>query len=292
MSTTPEPSCAFLSEPGVLHTGCSIISAIPTGFWAAAFASLLTLAGVFLSNRNNRQQLQIRTQAESEENLKQRKYELRRQIYFEISEALASMNTLLSRLSNIPLSQFDGSDVLERMNAATCKVQIVADTETAELAGNLSTEIGLLWVEGIKVARPSQQKLDLLAGYRENCQTAKQEWLRFLSILTEAQAQKGGKPIREEWVQNNADYWKDNYQQEQKRLEAPALDQMRDNAHYIKWFIEKSETSYEQMATLMGRMRSELEAGGDIDRFTRIVRENRAKIAKAIEELIEDQLNQ
>lgn len=292
MSTSPETSCSFLSDSGFLFTGCSIISAIPTVFWAAAFASMLTLAGVFLSNRNNRQQLKIRTEAESEENLKQRKYELRRQIYFEMSEALASMNTLLSRLANIPLSQVDGSEVMERLGAATSKVQIVADIETANLAGNLSTEIGLLWVEGIKVARPSQQKLDLLAGYRHNSDIARQEWLRFLSIMTEAQAQRGGKPLREEWVQNNADYWKDNYEQEQKRLEVTALDQANDNAHYIKWFLKHSETSFEQIATLMGRMRSELEAGGDIERFTEIIRKNRSKMAQAIENLVDDQLEQ
>lgn len=290
MSTEIPSNCAALADSDFLLTACSAIAAIPTSFWAAIFASLLTLSGVFLSNRNSRQQLLMRTDAEAEENRKQRKHELKREIYSEMTEAIASMNLFLSGLANIPLSKLDGTKIFERLGAATSKIQIVSESETAELAGDLSTEVGILWTEAIKKSNPAQRQLELLETYNHNAETAKQEWQRFRAIMTEAQAQRGGKAINSEWIKQNAEFWKDNYDQEQLKIRTTSIAHMKYRAEYIRWFLKDSNTAFEQIALLMGRMRDELEAGGDVDEFTKRIAANRAKICNAIENLVQEEL--
>lgn len=288
MSTEAAGLCSTLQNHDLIFTTCNILSLIPASFWTAVFASALTLSGVIISNRNNRFQLEYKTKAEAEENRKQRKHELRRSNYSEMTEALAAVHVHLASLPNLTASRADGTSIFGNLFSAASKIQLVSELKTAKLVEDVTTELGILWAKAGQKANPAQQHLETQQYHQRNAETAMQEWLKFVGTLGQAEAQKGGKSLNPKWVENTANYWKESHAQEQAAAREQLALYKKSRAGYIRWFSENSKQATSLMTQLLGLMRQDLEATGDSQELIQKMHENQQKMNEAMEHFIKE----
>lgn len=127
---------------------------IPDVIWSGVIASLLTLGGVLLANRSSTARLRIQLEHESLEKAKQRRAELRRDVFLAAAEESVKANGYLAALPNADLSKPDAINPLHGFFAAAAKLQMVADTKTALHTSQLVGNYGQLLFKVLQLARP------------------------------------------------------------------------------------------------------------------------------------------
>src|SRR6185503_10057808 len=81
----------------VIRQVLDIFERIPDTVWAAVTASLITLGGVWLTNRNSRAQQILFLTHDANVRDKERMMSLRRDIYLPVAEAIANSISLLTK---------------------------------------------------------------------------------------------------------------------------------------------------------------------------------------------------
>ncbi len=115
---------------------------IPAIVWAALLGSGLTLVGVLLSNWNHSSELRKQLDHDSEEKQKDRIGSLRRDVYLNAVEEMAKANSHLGKLPQIDPAKQSIDAGLSGFFAASAKLQLVCQTETASVIGELTTRYG------------------------------------------------------------------------------------------------------------------------------------------------------
>ena len=95
MSTPPNE--AFLAQ--IIR----LLKEIPNVVWSAIIASLITLSGVWLSNRNSRNLQQNQLRHDAERRNSERELALRKEVYL---EALESISISIARISHLNPTDF------------------------------------------------------------------------------------------------------------------------------------------------------------------------------------------
>lgn len=99
--------------------------------------ALGTLKAISLSNSNQEKNLSIRLEHESKEKLKQRKAELRREVYLEAAEAIAGVESFLGGLVINIATDRDTPGQMESFSKAAAKVMLICENKTATAISNL-----------------------------------------------------------------------------------------------------------------------------------------------------------
>lgn len=118
------------------------LTKIPDVVWSGLLASALTLAGVMLSNWSNTKRLVKQLSHDSEEKAKDRINSLRKDVYLKAAEEMAKVNGYLGKITQIDPAKENIGDGLSEFFAASAKLQLVCQTNTALLAGELVTRYG------------------------------------------------------------------------------------------------------------------------------------------------------
>jgi len=134
----------------------AFLTSIPDVIWSGVIASLLTLGGVLLANRSSTVRLRIQLEHDSQEKAKQRRAELRKDVYLEAAEQSVKANAYLAALPNVDLSKPDAVTPIQGFFAAAAKLQMVADTKTAIHTSQLVGTYGQLLLKVLQLARPIQ----------------------------------------------------------------------------------------------------------------------------------------
>ena len=176
----------------------AFLTSIPDVIWSGVIASLLTLGGVLLANRSSTTRLRLQLQHESQEKAKQRRAELRRDVFLVAAEEFVKANGYLVALPNADFSIPNAITPIQSFFAAAAKLQMVADTKTALCASQLSGNYGQLLFKALQLARPIQGvKFDAELSKR-HYDEAQVEIKRVLAAMTALNEQ--GKPDPEKFA--------------------------------------------------------------------------------------------
>jgi hypothetical protein len=145
-----------------MDTPFALVSSVPDVVWSAVIASLLTLAGVMVSNRDSTKRLLLQLKHDASEKAKERIAMLRRDVYLHTVEELVKANAHLAGLLQKDLTKENLGDELQGFFAAAAKLQLVAEPETALLVSRLQAEYAELTFELMAHLLPaSYAKIDI-----------------------------------------------------------------------------------------------------------------------------------
>jgi hypothetical protein len=99
-----------------------LINLVPNVIWAAIIASVLTLAGVLTTNRNNNSRLTKQLEHEGAQRDKEREIDLRREVYLGAAEAIAEAHGKIVQIPNFELQNIQDQFSNLKLSAALNKV--------------------------------------------------------------------------------------------------------------------------------------------------------------------------
>jgi hypothetical protein len=119
-----------------------ILLKIPDVVWAAVIASLLTLGGVYLTNRGSYKRLLKQLEHESSQKDRERNMEIRRQVYLDAAEAITENHLILMKMSDLGISDSDLSKQFSKSAAIISKVYAIGSAKTVKTVSELTSAIG------------------------------------------------------------------------------------------------------------------------------------------------------
>lgn len=150
---------------------------IPTVVWAsissAIIASVITLAGVLLTNKNSRKQLYATLKHEATQKNRERELLLRQEVYITTAEAIPRSLATLIDLSNLDIPMQQSTNELQMFSAVIAKIHMVGNNNTVQAVTNFITELMSSYAElSTKRILLEQQKntIDELINTIENTQ--------------------------------------------------------------------------------------------------------------------------
>lgn len=117
---------------------------VPGVIWSAIVASGITLFGVMLSNKSNTSRLILQLEHDAREKSKDKLNNLRREVYLKAIEDIEATNIHISTLANRDLANSNMNVEIQAIGASIAKLKLVAESDTARLAGELSAALGAL----------------------------------------------------------------------------------------------------------------------------------------------------
>lgn len=136
-------------------TFAELLATVPDVIWSGIIGAVLALMGVMLVNWSNTTRLKLQLAHDSDEKVRQRKAELRKDVYLTVVEEMVKASSHLGALPQANLSN-DMMMPVQGFFAAAAKLQIVAETETAVLVGDLVSTYGELMFNVMGHAAPVQ----------------------------------------------------------------------------------------------------------------------------------------
>lgn len=125
----------------------SYLKDIPNVVWSGIVASCITLFGVMLSNGSNTKRLKLQLDHDAREKSKDKINNLRKEVYLKAIEDIEATNIHISTLANRDLTNSNMNAEIQAIGASIAKLKLVAEPETARLAGELSAALGALFLK-------------------------------------------------------------------------------------------------------------------------------------------------
>ncbi|MGY2174784.1 hypothetical protein [Pseudomonas azotoformans] len=123
------------------------IKTVPDVIWSGIVASGITFLGVMLSNRSNTKRLILQLDHDAREKAKDKINNLRREVYLKAIEDIEATNIHIGTLANRDLANSNMNAEIQAIGASLAKLKLVAEPETARLAGELSAAMGALFLK-------------------------------------------------------------------------------------------------------------------------------------------------
>jgi hypothetical protein len=123
------------------------LRAVPNVVWSGIVASCITLLGVMLSNGSNTKRLKLQLDHDAREKSKDKVNNLRKEVYLKAVEDIEATNIHLSTLADRDLANLNMNAEIQAIGASIAKLKLVAEPETARLAGELSAAFGALFLK-------------------------------------------------------------------------------------------------------------------------------------------------
>jgi hypothetical protein len=116
-----------------------VIESVPVTLWAAVLGSLLTTVGVVITNISNNKRHKVQLDHDSLEKEKDRKANLRHEVYLQAAEELVKAAAHLGAASDVKAIDSNLASSLEGLFVATTKLSMIADKETANAVAKLES---------------------------------------------------------------------------------------------------------------------------------------------------------
>ena len=265
---------------------CNLLSDIPDVVWSGITASLLTLSGVMLSNRDNTKRLQLQLQHDSDEKAKQRKADLRKDVYLHAAEEVVKANTYLSTIQKADLTKSNGAEGLQGFFSAAAKLQIICEVKTSLLVGELVGAYGALLFKLLLKARPIhnlQHSIKIRNDFYDQTQS---QITRVLAEMT--QFNEAGKTDTTIFAALNRSYeifqgQSTNCNEERQKL----YDQLNVlEFAFAREISEEMNQVNELIMNVMIEIRKELDFDGDMNLFIQQMHDQRRKSSEQLDSFL------
>lgn len=245
----------------------NLLQSIPDVVWSGVIASALTLSGVFLSNWSNTSRLKLQLEHESTENEKDRRAELRTEVYLQAAQELTKANSYLASLAQVDLSKTNPAEGLKDFFAIAAKLQLIAEAKTSFQIGDLVALYGELLIKSIVRLTPIQDLKTHIAIKNDHYGRCQAEISRILAAMTQ---------YNESAQHNEAVFVALQRSFELQQNQALKVGEERDDLlaqhsshclNFTKELIAELKQVAELQVPLMVALRRELELDGDANEF-------------------------
>lgn len=245
----------------------SLIHAVPDVVWSGVIASLLTLSGVMLANRSNTKRLVLQLRHDSEEKAKQRKADLRKEVYLRAAEELVQANAYLGSLPQLDLTKVNAGDGLRGFFSAAAKLQMISEAKTAILVSDLVGSYGELLLKVLSKVQPIQRLQMDIAIRNEHYNSAQAEVSRVLATMTQLNESAKRDQAVFDALNRSCDFQRG--QASRFAEERNALWKQRNLLHvtFVRELIGGLKGVGKGSIHVLVEIRRELDVGGDIDVF-------------------------
>lgn len=142
----------LLGSISIIFTSCNrqvseLNYEIPDVVWAAIIASLLTIGGVWLTNRNTRHLQCSSLQHDACQRDREREMELRREVFIPAAEAISNGLNLIGRLADLSFSDQEISNESRKNAVALARIEIISTNATIQATSALSQIFGTALLE-------------------------------------------------------------------------------------------------------------------------------------------------
>ncbi|HEB62833.1 MAG TPA: hypothetical protein ENI82_06745 [Bacteroidetes bacterium] len=255
----------------MIETLFEIICKIPDAVWAAIIASLLTLGGVLLTNRENNKRLIAQLEHDADIRKTQRLMELRTNVYLPAVEAVSNTYLTLAKMADLDLSEKDISEVFSKSSASISKINIVGTIETVKALSALSSILSETYLQLVAKRTPLiERKNDIENTYKLYNDSSKEKD-RLLELIKEFNLQGSTDKRRWEAINNRYDF--ENQQTDEYNKE---LDELEDkNSKELKEYAMKCYVSLKEVGqpitVAISAIRKEMEIPFDSDEYQEII---------------------
>jgi hypothetical protein len=165
----------FSNFPGFQSVAWSLVDlgTWPDVLWSALVASGITLLGVLIVTLSNNLMLRAQLKHASREKDKERAATLRRDVFLPAAEELTKAMNFLSSLPKADLRKLNPVKGVQGFFAASAKLHLVADENTAAPVAEFSAAFGQLFMRVISQLMPLQKlqiDIEILDGLYERFQ--------------------------------------------------------------------------------------------------------------------------
>jgi len=250
----------------------SFISSIPDAIWGAVIASLLTLSGVFFTNRENRKSLERQLSHDVEKLRIDRDYDLKKDVFLEAASSYSKALSVIGKMGNVDIPSNDLAKIFDEHGPIASKMYLIAKEETVEHALDISNEISRIYLELLRIRNFFQDVKKAIDIYRDMVSKADADKGRVLETMKEMNL--SGVKDRSKF-----DYLNGLFEMAEKNrsnAEKEILElQSKHNASYFD-FMKRCMQEYSRLSIeisgLIVAVRSELNTANDNERFSKIMK--------------------
>lgn len=244
-----------------------LITRIPDIVWSGLIASILTLSGVLLSNWSNTGRLKLQLNHDSQEKSKQRKSDLRRDVYLKVAEEIVKVNMYLPSIPQLDFAKVNVSDAMRDFFSAATKLQMVAEVQTSLQVIKLLSYYNELLLKVVAKSIPIQQLQKDIAIQTEHYDVVQLEIKRILEVM--AHLNESGDSDRTSLgiLTRSLEFQQDVASKVFAKKENLLAQYKIIHLEFLREFIPEMKIIGHLTVPLMVEIRRELDVGGEIDAF-------------------------
>lgn len=267
------------------EAAASVLS-IPTIVWSGVVASFISLGGVVLSNRSSLERLKEQLRHDSGERHKDRLYELRKDLYLELT---AQMTGALGHLGSLAAKDPTADDLagpFQSVIAGLAKAQLVGTRQTAALASELSTSYGEALIHLIGAAKPMH---DLKSDIKISGDMYDQEFAqarRVLSEITTLNESGAPNPAKMSALQRSFENYKNNYTHYSNERDTAWAKYNNLHRSFLAAVSEELNKIAPIQIHLVSAIRAEVGLDTDTSELVQRMENNQARMIHATEDLL------
>jgi len=238
---------------------CSYLASIPDVIWSAIIASIITLSGVIFVNWDNTKRLRIQLNHDASEREKERKAELRRDVYLVAAEEMTKAIGYLGSLPQQDPEHLGFEEKLQPFFSSAAKIQVVSNPETSILVSKLLAAYNELLMKLLVKVSPIHSLRSDINIRTIHYDKEQAEISRVLAAMTEYNESTTKEPGRFEALNRTF-----KFHQEQSEKIASERSHFWDLSHkltreYIRYYIKEMKQVIEFQIDVMVAIRSELD---------------------------------
>lgn len=249
-----------------------LISGIPDAIWGAVIASLLTLSGVFFTNRENRRSLERQLAHDVEKVRIDRDHDLKKDVFLEVASSYSKTLSVIGKLGNIEIPLEDLAKIFDEHGPIAAKMYLIAKEETVERALDISNEISRIYLELLRSRRVFQDARNAIDIYKEIMSKADIEKDRVLETMKEMNL--SGVKDRSKFDYLNILFEAAEKRRNDAEKEISDLESKHNENYYV--FMKQCMQEYSRLSVeisgLIVAVRSELNTANDDDQFSKIMK--------------------
>lgn len=272
----------------ILNQLIDFLKTIPPTIWAVILGSTITLIGVMFSNKNNTKRLERQLEHDSLEKSKERKAELRSEIYLNATEELVKANSYLGSLTQVDITTTNIADGLQGFFISASKLSLISNQETALEVSKLVSiygEIFFLLIEKILPMQTIMSEIKIRDNINNNIQNEINRILADMTQINESKNRSNNQNF--DSLQQSFDF----QQSESKKITEERSSLWKEynilNMDYMKTITEEMIKIAEQQIPVFVGLREELELETDEKKYRELLQSQNIKLQQRMGSFIE-----
>lgn len=262
----------------------SSLSLIPDTVWAALVGAGIAYFSVAASNKNHRKIFLDQLKHEANENEKERKIALRKDVYLRLAEEIVSASGYLGTLSQVDISTTNIQKELKGFQVAANQAALIADPATSYLILELNGQFQELIIDVITQLLPISLLISARQTQTNFYDEAQVEIHRILADRLRMSETNDPDIERFEQLGRSFDFQNSmakKYSSEQKIL---GDELTASSVRYGRFLIERLKPIGIEQVKVLIAIRAELGIESNIEKFSILLSEQRERIARKAEE--------
>lgn len=273
-----------MADPATTDSLLGLPAVVWSGIVAAAMTLIGTLGGVIATNWGNAKRLKLQLEHDTEEKAKERLLALRRELYLKAVDANVRGLAYFGTLPQADLTKSDADLPLRNLLAIGAQLQLVVSQGTAQFVSDVISAYGELQMKLIvKVGAMHNLRSDINIRNAQH-DSAQAEIKRVLALMTQFNESGQRDPAQFERFNRSFQFARD-VSQEAADERSAFWDQLNAlHRQYLKDLMPEVKRLAELQTRLLVELRRELDVGGDIEVFRRIMQAQMERAERALDE--------